>query len=1009
MNFVCPHCTECIVVDDSVAGSELTCPHCQKQCQAPRQKIRLRLSSDGPAPAPVANGSQAQCPQCKVAMAADAVFCVKCGFDLRTGKNVSMPAVGPRPSRKRLILSVVCVLIILVALVRIYAFLHEPKYPSLIQTPVMMGRSNRQIGTNIFSGPILRAPVAVTPPPRVQNLLAAAPTQQTAGKTNKISSVGMPQITARPPQGAGSAWVSPRLRFRSIASFNVGAFVFDRGYGPGKLESASYMVEACPVGPTGIKYLLPDSIEYPGKSVRRDYVVRWRMTEPKKEYIVKLSVVRPPLPCGLKAQSWDDRIELTWNRIDWKPEDWITPPTVAIMRATVDVAPDRPLTMQGIHWKPIAKLSGQEVQYVDKTVESGRSYFFALQVTGVSHANSWSAENGLSESELPVDAWTPPGFTGLPLMATPIPSRPLRVALLTDSTAEPIVNATLLEFYRSFNKTPWIELVERSAAASLLDEKQLQALQVQRVTEAAALGLKTARSADVILRLHPRQAGPTSRLDFWLDDLWQGQRERVASFDLSNLDAHTAAEIVKADLAKRFPHYAQAKSAQPIDTCGPIKRIAVIGLLPVASKGPAGENVADILTSALSHQECLHVVDREEIRRVLEEQVRGNATDLAASLKLGRLVDAQAIVSGFYGVDGQLITLSVRVIEVGSGAVLKVIDLEGKLAELDKLGQQLATEIITASQSSLRGVDDPAMRWLEAAVYQRDRRSDQSVKTAAYVAPENPDHDFQLGQEAQGRGDHGEALAHFTRGLAVAEKSSDPWRFYVALSDELRETGATEDEIALWRRAVQDRQAKHKDLNDAQLRLADALQHASRYADAGSVLDQIQKPSYTQGRLYEQCGLTNSAVRVYESTDELSLKPMATTPCYAALIRLMEQSPLGRDPGFLQSLITTALKGRPYAQLLIWHRLAEANVSDTNVLAQIAQAALTVREFSVAGLLWDKLADQTTNSLVKLISIRLLVPQQQLVTRIGCYILRLGICKQFCHWDLLKRVNAQNL
>ena len=148
MNFVCPHCAERIAVDDSVAGSEITCPYCQQQCPAPRRKLRLRLPSDGPAPAPIANGSQPPCPQCKVAMAADAVFCVKCGFDLRTGKSVLASSVRPQPNRKRLILSFVCGVILVAALVRIYSFLHEPVQSNPVKLPAVIRKPALASGTN---------------------------------------------------------------------------------------------------------------------------------------------------------------------------------------------------------------------------------------------------------------------------------------------------------------------------------------------------------------------------------------------------------------------------------------------------------------------------------------------------------------------------------------------------------------------------------------------------------------------------------------------------------------------------------------------------------------------------------------------------------------------------------------------------------------------------------------------------------------------------------------------
>ena len=86
IQFDCPQCQRSIAVSDTLAGQQFACPHCQQLVQAPRRKIRFRTrDAAAPASTPPPIPNLVACPNCRGSLAADAVFCVNCGFDLRTG------------------------------------------------------------------------------------------------------------------------------------------------------------------------------------------------------------------------------------------------------------------------------------------------------------------------------------------------------------------------------------------------------------------------------------------------------------------------------------------------------------------------------------------------------------------------------------------------------------------------------------------------------------------------------------------------------------------------------------------------------------------------------------------------------------------------------------------------------------------------------------------------------------------------------------------------------------
>ena len=94
LKFFCPECGKAIEVGDNLAGTGAFCPHCAKRITIPHpdgdqldsaeqeqadDQPKLQLRSNKPAP-------NKPCPKCQAECEADAVICVSCGTDLRTGR-----------------------------------------------------------------------------------------------------------------------------------------------------------------------------------------------------------------------------------------------------------------------------------------------------------------------------------------------------------------------------------------------------------------------------------------------------------------------------------------------------------------------------------------------------------------------------------------------------------------------------------------------------------------------------------------------------------------------------------------------------------------------------------------------------------------------------------------------------------------------------------------------------------------------------------------------------------
>ena len=77
----CPNCYRALTFADDQAGAPVKCPN-------PKCRAEFPLPDPAEADSPYGLGIEVVCPHCQKEMAPDAVLCLECGYDTRTGKKV---------------------------------------------------------------------------------------------------------------------------------------------------------------------------------------------------------------------------------------------------------------------------------------------------------------------------------------------------------------------------------------------------------------------------------------------------------------------------------------------------------------------------------------------------------------------------------------------------------------------------------------------------------------------------------------------------------------------------------------------------------------------------------------------------------------------------------------------------------------------------------------------------------------------------------------------------------
>lgn len=177
ISVVCPHCGRSFTVSEDLAGLATTCPQCERQVSVPvppdaaaqRPRLQVRRGT------PVA-GTKA-CPSCGAAMAQDAVICIRCGFDTRTG--VLWQA---KQSRKNLVSTVLAVagIIIVAGWLRLWM------------------KAKRE------SGPIGEMPAVVAPTPQSRDAMPPEqPSAQAAATESATTDLAVTNVAVVPSSDDG--------------------------------------------------------------------------------------------------------------------------------------------------------------------------------------------------------------------------------------------------------------------------------------------------------------------------------------------------------------------------------------------------------------------------------------------------------------------------------------------------------------------------------------------------------------------------------------------------------------------------------------------------------------------------------------------------------------------------------------------------------------------------------------------------------------------------------------
>ena len=108
------------------------------------------------------------------------------------------------------------------------------------------------------------------------------------------------------------------------------------------------------------------------------------------------------------------------------------------------------------------------------------------------------------------------------------------------------------------------------------------------------------------------------------------------------------------------------------------------------------KGLADMLISDLAQVPTINVVEREALQKILKEQALGltGAMDESQSIEVGKLLNAQKLVSGSYIVSGPKIRVDTKITDVTTGVITTGLGLSGTVKAIFDLEKQLAKQIL---------------------------------------------------------------------------------------------------------------------------------------------------------------------------------------------------------------------------------------------------------------------------------------------------------------------------
>lgn len=190
------------------------------------------------------------------------------------------------------------------------------------------------------------------------------------------------------------------------------------------------------------------------------------------------------------------------------------------------------------------------------------------------------------------------------------------------------------------------------------------------------------------------------------------QSARELFIDLHNLERRLDAVDSSGALARQPSGPAAAAAAHAPVAQGE-RMIAVMAFANVTREAAddwIGEGIAETVTSDLKNVHELAVVGRAQIFELLKNIATGrDMSDDRLAIELGRRLGAWWVVTGAYQRLGPRIRITVQVIEVLTGALIKTLKVDGRVDEIFELQDRIVFELSRSLDLKLGKVEAEAI------------------------------------------------------------------------------------------------------------------------------------------------------------------------------------------------------------------------------------------------------------------------------------------------------------
>jgi len=284
-----------------------------------------------------------------------------------------------------------------------------------------------------------------------------------------------------------------------------------------------------------------------------------------------------------------------------------------------------------------------------------------------------------------------------PVLCSAQAAGPVRVALLVSLRSSVAIAAAEEALTAGLGREPWIQLLDRNHAAGLLSETDLAPF----ADPAGATGLAETGSgiqaADALVICTESAAAQGNQIDITLAYVGQKRRRSLDSLPIDAPQWETLSPTLVAALKEQFQDWDQRGSgdspAGKGDSPLTVAVLAVDPLIAECDESLPGGLLEALLGMVLTETGAWNVVDRERLNTLLEEQGLSSSMSNAAALTLGRLLSADALLTGNYRLREGRMKLTVRLIDAATGQQLVSADATGGKDDLEALVRQTTSSL----------------------------------------------------------------------------------------------------------------------------------------------------------------------------------------------------------------------------------------------------------------------------------------------------------------------------